>query len=108
MQAQPAWLIGHLKRAGTVPMHMASALQAKQRSQAGEARSVARAAGKEDLFLADTTRWQAEDAVIERRRSCCSAMSVLDSAINGPQSRDHRCSWGPPRAPPWKLTRGTS
>ena len=67
MQAQPAWLIGHLKRAGTVPMHMASALQAKQRSQAGAARSAARAAGKEDLFLVDTTPWQAEDAIAAKR-----------------------------------------
>jgi hypothetical protein len=67
MQAQPAWLIGHLKRAGTVPMHMASALQAKQRSQAGAARSAARAAGKEDLFLVDTTPWQADDAIAAKR-----------------------------------------
>jgi hypothetical protein len=48
-------------------MHMAFALRAKQRSQAGEARSVARAAGKEDLFLVDTTPWQAEDAIAAKR-----------------------------------------
>ena len=67
MRARAVWLIGHLKRAGAVPMHMASALRAKQRSQAGEARSVARAAGKEDLFLVDTTPWQAEDAIAAKR-----------------------------------------
>ena len=39
---------------------------------------------------------------------CKASMEFVVGAINGPQSRDNRRSWGPPRAPPWKLTRGTS